>query len=92
MLNPFFYPYMEGTEKVILHIGKLLAKKHKVTVLAASHRGALPEEKIDDIEVIRSPARPGFKPSSAAAACAGIREILEGYREAQREFGYNPRT
>ncbi len=57
MLNPFFYPYMGGTEKVIRHIGMRLARKHGITVLAASHAGAEPEETIDGMEVIRSPAR-----------------------------------
>jgi glycosyltransferase involved in cell wall biosynthesis len=36
VLNPIFYPYKGGTEKVILEVYKRLAKKHNVTVITSA--------------------------------------------------------
>lgn len=60
-LNPFFYPYMGGTEKVIHQVGKRLSKKHRVTVLTAQLENAMENETIDGIEVIRLPAKIFYK-------------------------------
>jgi len=57
ILNPFFHPYMGGTEKHILYIGRRLAKKHNLTVLTARLEGTSEHESIEGIEVIRSPAK-----------------------------------
>jgi glycosyltransferase involved in cell wall biosynthesis len=35
VLNPFFYPYNGGTEKVLVEVYRRLAKKHNITVLSA---------------------------------------------------------
>lgn len=36
MLNPFFYPYNGGTEKVVLEVYSRLAKKHNITVITSA--------------------------------------------------------
>ena len=36
MLNPFFYPYNGGTERVLYSLYTQLAKKHNITVISAS--------------------------------------------------------
>ncbi|MCX8197831.1 MAG: glycosyltransferase family 4 protein [Candidatus Micrarchaeota archaeon] len=57
MLNPFFYPYPGGTEKHILEVGKRLAKKHAITVLAAQMQNTEPQEEIFGMRVVRTPAK-----------------------------------
>ncbi|MEM3541428.1 MAG: glycosyltransferase family 4 protein [Candidatus Bilamarchaeaceae archaeon] len=55
MFNPFFYPFLGGTEHVIYEIGKRLVKKgHKISVYTSLHLPNLPKkEEIDGIEVHR---------------------------------------
>ena len=36
ILNPYFYPYKGGTEKVLLEVYSRLAKKHNITVLTST--------------------------------------------------------
>lgn len=60
-LNPFFYPYQGGTEKVIYHVGKRLSKKHKISVLTAKLENAQQDETIEGIDVIRHQARIYYK-------------------------------
>ena len=58
VLNPFFYPYAGGTEKVLHEVYKRLAKRHNITAIAAApaHRKGYVEE-IDGIRVVRLKAR-----------------------------------
>ena len=56
VLNPFFYPYLGGTEKVLLELYKRLAKRHEVCVLSAALQSGNShdsEEEIEGIRVIR---------------------------------------
>lgn len=55
VLNPFFYPYKGGTEKVLFEVYRRLAKKHNVTVLTSGKRGTRQDsaEDIEGIEVVR---------------------------------------
>ena len=57
MLNPFFFPYLGGTEKHLIEVGKRLAKKHNVTVLTARLENTQPEEMISGIRVVRTEAK-----------------------------------
>lgn len=52
VLNPFFYPYQGGTEKVLLEVYGRLAKRHNVTVLCAAPRGS-PKRSVSEYENIR---------------------------------------
>ncbi|MDE1870640.1 MAG: glycosyltransferase family 4 protein [Candidatus Micrarchaeota archaeon] len=36
VLNPFFYPYKGGTEKVLLEVYRRLAKRHNITVITSA--------------------------------------------------------
>ncbi len=36
VLNPFFYPYKGGTEKVLLEVYKRLAKRHNITIITSA--------------------------------------------------------
>ncbi|MBI2079561.1 glycosyltransferase family 4 protein [Candidatus Micrarchaeota archaeon] len=56
MLNPLFYPYMGGTEKHILEVGKRLTKKYNITVLTAQIERTKRTEVIDEIKVVRTPS------------------------------------
>lgn len=53
VLNPFFYPYNGGTEKVLLEIYKRLAKKHNITVLSAAFPGSGGNTEKFGIKVVR---------------------------------------
>ncbi|MFH0835969.1 MAG: glycosyltransferase family 4 protein [Candidatus Micrarchaeota archaeon] len=54
MLNPFYYPYLGGTEKHLYEVCPRLAKKHDVTVLTSrSHETPFREEK-DGVQIRRS--------------------------------------
>ncbi len=59
VLNPFFYPYAGGTEKVLLQVYGRLAKRHNVTVLSAmldnSNKRAV--DYIQGIRVVRLPTK-----------------------------------
>lgn len=54
VLNPFFYPYAGGTEKVLHEVYKRLAKRHNITAIVAApeHRNGYIEE-IDGIKIVR---------------------------------------
>ena len=39
VLNPYFYPYHGGTEKVLLQIYGRLARKHNICVIASAPQG-----------------------------------------------------
>ena len=55
VLNPFFYPYMGGTEKVILQVYKRLSKKHNITVITSApfSKNRPSVEEISGIKVVR---------------------------------------
>ncbi len=54
MLNPFFYPYAGGTERVLFEVYSRLAKRHNVTVVSAAlHNKNKSVEEISGIKVIR---------------------------------------
>ncbi|MGC8585989.1 MAG: glycosyltransferase family 4 protein [Candidatus Micrarchaeia archaeon] len=57
VLNPYFYPYHGGTEKVLLNVYKRLSKKHEITVITSSMLGvkAPSSDYVDGIKVIRLP-------------------------------------
>lgn len=54
VLNPYFFPYQGGTEKVLLEIYRRLAKRHNVTVITSAERGkGRSVESVDGIRVVR---------------------------------------
>jgi glycosyltransferase involved in cell wall biosynthesis len=55
VLNPFFYPYKGGTEKVIYELYRRLAKKHNITVITSAplERNRPFTEEISGIKVVR---------------------------------------
>lgn len=57
ILNPFFYPYNGGTEKVLLEIYKRLAKKHNITVLSAAFPGSWGDTEKFGIRIVRLKSR-----------------------------------
>ncbi|MEK6954186.1 MAG: glycosyltransferase family 4 protein [Candidatus Micrarchaeota archaeon] len=57
MLNPFFHPYLGGTEKHVLEVSRRLAKKHDVTVLTAQVPNTPIYEELDGIKVKRIPCK-----------------------------------
>jgi len=57
MANPFFYPYLGGTEKVIYEVGRRISGLHDITVLTARLDGTKEEEEIGGMHVIRLPSR-----------------------------------
>ncbi len=57
MLNPFFYPYLGGTEKHIYEVGRRLAKRHRVSVLCAQMENTPPKEEIEGMHVVRTQAK-----------------------------------
>ena len=59
VINPFFYPYLGGTEKVLLQVYSRLAKKHNITVISGhSERGKdTTTEHMHGIKIIRLKTR-----------------------------------
>lgn len=56
-VNPFFDPYVGGTENYIRDLSTRLVKRgHDVTVLTAKLKGTREQENIDGIRVVRVPA------------------------------------
>ncbi len=55
VLNPYFYPYKGGTEKVLLEVYRRLSKRHNVTVLTSTvpGRNEHRREEIEGIKVVR---------------------------------------
>jgi glycosyltransferase involved in cell wall biosynthesis len=51
VLNPYFYPFYGGTEKVLLHVYSRLAKKHNITVITSNELGK--EKTIDYVKGIK---------------------------------------
>lgn len=57
VLNPFFYPYMGGTEKHLMEVGRRLIGKYNIKILTAQLEDAKKNENIHGIDVIRIPAK-----------------------------------
>jgi glycosyltransferase involved in cell wall biosynthesis len=55
VLNPFFYPYKGGTEKVLLEVYSRLSKRHNITIITSAPEDKNHEhrEEIAGIDVIR---------------------------------------
>lgn len=55
VLNPFFYPYMGGTEKVIFEVYGRLSKRHNVTVITSApfSRNRPGNDEIEGIRIVR---------------------------------------
>lgn len=55
VLNPFFYPYMGGTEKVLLEVYSRLARRHNVCVISAALESGKKAgtDYVGDIKVVR---------------------------------------
>ncbi|MDE1865462.1 MAG: glycosyltransferase family 4 protein [Candidatus Micrarchaeota archaeon] len=55
ILNPYFYPYKGGTEKVLLEVYGRLAKRHNITVLTSTvpGRNVHHTDEIKGIKVVR---------------------------------------
>ena len=54
-LNPFFYPYMGGTEKVLMEVYSRLSKNHNITLISGMprHMRLAKREEINGISVVR---------------------------------------
>ena len=53
VLNPYFYPYFGGTEKVLLEIYKRLSKKNNITVITSSVGSEPGETTFEGIKILR---------------------------------------
>lgn len=55
VLNPYFYPYKGGTEKVLFEIYTRLARRHNITVItsATMNRNSYAVEEVEGIKVVR---------------------------------------
>ncbi len=94
VLNPFFYPYAGGTERVLYEVYRRLSRRHNVTVIsgALGNKSRESIEEVDGIRVIRLrtvhlniPALPmpipimqGL-PEAVQKACADIYHINNRY-------------
>lgn len=57
MLDPLFYPYMGGTEKVVYHVGKRLAARgHEIEILTSKIPKTVDREVIDGMSIHRVPS------------------------------------
>lgn len=65
MLNPYFYPYNGGTEKVLLEVYSRLAKRNNVTVVTsvAARKNKPSVEEIAGIKVVRLKATSARPPT-----------------------------
>ncbi|EQD57730.1 glycosyl transferase group 1, partial [mine drainage metagenome] len=57
VLNPYFYPYFGGTEKMLMEVYSRLAKKNNVTIITSSIGSKQGEETINGMRVIRLKSR-----------------------------------
>ncbi len=65
VLNPYFYPYNGGTEKVLLEVYSRLAKRHNITVITsvAARKNKPSVEEMYGIKVVRLKATPTRLPT-----------------------------
>jgi glycosyltransferase involved in cell wall biosynthesis len=106
MLDPLFFPYFGGTEKVVLEVGSRLVKKHGyqvgvLTSMIPQARGVHREE-IQGIDVVRSPAMyfermPSFLPPPFTVAPSINRDLEREFTgsdifHVHNRFWYPPST
>lgn len=106
MLDPLFFPYFGGTEKVVLEVGSRLVSNHgyQVQVLTSmipQARG-VKRETVQGVEVIRSPSLylehlPGFLPPPYTLIPRLNADLKRECRGAEichvhNRFWYSPRT
>jgi glycosyltransferase involved in cell wall biosynthesis len=82
MLDPLFYPYFGGTEKVVYEFGKRLARKHGISILTSRIPGTSPYEEIEGMKVYRTPSiylknLPSFMPPPYTISPFITRDILK---------------
>jgi glycosyltransferase involved in cell wall biosynthesis len=82
MLDPLFYPYFGGTEKVVYEFGKRLAKKHGISILTSQIPGTSNYEEIDGMKVYRTPSiylknLPSFMPPPYTISPLLIRDLFK---------------
>lgn len=56
MLDPLFFPYFGGTEKVVFEVGKRLAKRHDITILTSRIPKTSAYEGIEGMNIYRTPS------------------------------------
>jgi glycosyltransferase involved in cell wall biosynthesis len=81
MLDPLFYPYFGGTEKVVYEFGKRLARKHGISILTSRIPGTSSYEEIEGMKVYRTPCiylknLPSFMPPPYTVSPFITRDIL----------------
>jgi len=81
MLDPLFYPYFGGTEKVVYEFGKRLSKKHGISILTSRIPGTSPYEEIEGMKVYRTPSiylknLPSFMPPPYTISPLLVRDLL----------------
>jgi glycosyltransferase involved in cell wall biosynthesis len=95
MLNPFYAPYLGGTEKHVVEVSKrLAAKKHDVTVLTARLPGTKKEEVVGGVRVVRSAAYvvknlPAFLPPPVPITPLRWMDIVREARKADAVHVHN---
>jgi len=93
VLNPFFYPYSGGTERVLLEVYSRMARKHNVTVISANLDGGRKDSVgyVKGIRVVRLKTRhiafPGLP--MPFPVMLGLREALQ--RESAQLYHINNR-
>lgn len=85
LFNPFFYPYVGGTENVIYEIGKRLAKKgHQISIYASKHHCDLPaKEEFEGMVIHRADAHIVWK---APPQLIPPFPIFKSFNSTAREF------
>jgi glycosyltransferase involved in cell wall biosynthesis len=106
MLDPLFYPYFGGTEKVVLEVGKRLVRNHgyQVQVLTSMipQANGKSREAVEGIDVVRCPSvyferLPGFLPPPFTLS-PGMNRQLKGscagadVYHIHNRFWYSPTT
>jgi len=78
MVNPFFHPYIGGTEKRMLAIGRRLSERHEVHVVTSQLPGTEPSETVDGIEVHRLPSRYFHAYNPPVVFTRGVKDKIRG--------------
>ena len=64
VMNPYFYPYKGGTEKVLFEVYRRLAKRHNITVLTSDFGSKSGTSEIEGIKVKRIRSRSIYIPGA----------------------------